>query len=233
MKNMIEAEIKFRHEYKHYINLADSFAIKKSLALVASPDKNTGPDGKYKIRSLYFETPNDKVLKEKLYGVNDREKFRIRYYNDDYSFIKLEKKTKVNGLGNKLSAPLTREECEKIIAGDIAWMRDSKYGLILELYSKMKFQQLRPKTIVDYLREPFVYKPGNVRITIDSEIKTGINSKDLFSEKLPSARINNEEVMILEVKYDEFLPDVIRNMIQTKNRKSTAFSKYAVSRIYG
>lgn len=228
-----ERKIQFRHEYKHFINMADYLAIKRRLSLVARPDRHAGPDGKYRIRSLYFETPDDKNLKEKLYGVNNREKFRIRYYNDNTSFIKLEKKTKVNGLGNKLSALLTKAECEKLVAGDIDWMRNSQYPLVLELYAKIKYQQLRPKTIVDYIREPFIYEPGNVRVTIDTAIQTGIQSKDLFCQNLPTIRTNAGNVIILEVKYDEFLPDIIRAAIQLKNRKATAFSKYAVCRVFG
>lgn len=223
----------FRHEFKHYINLADAMIIKNNLRLIARSDTNAGPDGKYRIRSLYFETPDDKILREKLEGINSREKFRIRYYNDDTNFIKLEKKTKINGFGNKISAPITKEECEKLLIGEIEWMRNSGDALIIELYVKMKFQQLKPKTIVDYYREPFVYKPGNVRITIDSQIETGINSKDFFSLNLPTVRINAESIIILEVKYDAFLPNVIRDLIQVKNRKATAFSKYAMCRIYG
>ncbi len=213
---------KFRHEYKHYINMADYIAIKRRLSLVARPDRHAGPDGKYRIRSLYFETPDDKNLREKLYGVNNREKFRIRYYNDNTTFIKLEKKTKVNGLGNKLSAPLTKTECEKLIAGDIDWMRDSRYALVLELYAKMKYQQLRPKTIVDYIREPFIYEPGNVRVTIDTAIQTGIQSKDLFVKSADNS-YQCRPSHYPEVKYDEFLPDVIRVAIQLKNKKRPLF----------
>lgn len=229
----MEKDMKFRHEYKHYINMADYIAIKQRLSYIAKSDCHAGPDGKYRIRSLYFETPDDKNLKEKLYGVNNREKFRIRYYDEDTSFIKLEKKTKVNGFGNKLSAPMTKEECEKLIAGDTEWMRSSECPLVLELYAKMKFQLLRPKTIVDYIREPFIYNPGNVRVTIDSGIETGINSTDLFNQNLPTVRSSAGNVIILEVKYDEFIPEVIKAAVQTRNRKSTAFSKYAACRVFG
>lgn len=211
--------MKFRHEFKYYINMADEIAIKKNLSAIASLDENAGNEGKYRIRSLYFETPEDRVLMEKLYGINNREKFRIRYYNEDTAFIKLEKKIKVNGFGHKISAPVTKELCEKLLVGDVGWMRNSSHALIVELYAKMKFQQLKPKTVVDYIREPFIYGPGNVRITIDSQIQTGINAKDLFSQNLPTIRINKENIIILEVKYDEFLPEVIRDAIQVKNRK--------------
>lgn len=228
-----EKPVKFRHELKHYINLADYLSIRQRLLAVARPDGHTGPEGTYKIRSLYFETPEDKALNEKLSGINQREKFRLHYYNGDLSNIKLEKKTKIGGLGNKRSAQITREECEKLMEGELEWMMASEEPLLLELYAKMKYQQLKPKTVVDYVREPYVFGPGNVRMTIDSQIKTGIHSKDFFHLELPTIPTAVGNVIILEVKYDAFLPDIMRDIIQQGNRKSTAYSKYAISRIYG
>ena len=223
----------FRHELKYYLNTADYLIIKNRLSTIAGPDEHTDANGSYRIRSLYFETPDDKALLEKLYGVNEREKFRIRYYNNDTSFIRLEKKTKINNLTNKISASVTKDECEKLIAGDTEWMRESKNGLILELYAKMKYQLLRPKTLVDYMREPFVYRPGNVRVTFDTKISTGVNSTDLFSAKTPMIKTHGEPVIIMEVKYDNYLPEIIRSMVQVQNRRVTAFSKYAVARVFG
>ncbi|GAA0694808.1 VTC domain-containing protein [Clostridium cadaveris] len=222
-----------RHEFKHYINLADYFALIQRLKIITKQDPYAGENGEYKIRSLYFDNLYDKVLNEKINGVNKREKFRIRYYNDDTSFIKLEKKSKVNGLCYKESALITKEECEKIISGDIEWMRKCCNKLILEFYAKMNFQQLKPKTIVDYEREPFIYDAGNVRITIDKNIRTGIYSKDLFDNNLPTMVTDNEGIMILEIKYDEFIPEIIKNIIEIKDRQASAFSKYAACRIYG
>lgn len=228
-----EAPIDFRHELKHYINLNDYYQIRQRLMAVASLDSHAGEKGYYHIRSLYFDTPDDKALREKLDGINPREKFRLRYYNDEYDRVKLEKKSKVNNLGNKQSAPLSREECELLLAGDTGWMRSSKHPLVLELYAKMQYQLLRPKTVVDYVREPYLYQPGNVRVTIDSEIRTGIHSWDFFHRELPTIRSGAEEIIVLEVKYDAFLPDLIRNAIQLNNRRAAACSKYALSRIFG
>lgn len=224
---------KFRHEVKHYISTSDYIALKQRLKLITTVDPHVGEDGKYRIRSLYFDNLYDKALREKLYGINNREKFRIRYYNDDFNYIKLEKKSKTNGLCNKISTRITREECEMIINGDLTWMRDSNRALIMELYSKMNYQQLRPKTIVDYIREPFIFKAGNVRITLDSNITTGIFSKDFFNQNLAMVTPDINGVIILEVKYDEYIPDIIKDIVQVNNRKSTAFSKYAVCRLYG
>lgn len=224
---------KFRHENKYYLNLADYLTIKARLTQIADRDSHADANGLYRIRSLYFETPDDKALNEKLFGIREREKFRIRLYNNDDSFIRLEKKTKINTLSSKISCHVTKEECEKIIAGDIEWMRDSKRALLLELYTKIKYQQLRPKTIVDYDRECFIYKPGNVRVTLDTQISTGVSSTDLFNKNTPMIKAHGTPVMIMEVKFDNFLPTIIREMVQLPNRRVTAFSKYAVARIFG
>lgn len=222
-----------RHELKHHINYLDYVAIRNRLQVVAKQDANVGEEGTYQIRSLYFDNYQDKALREKIDGVNKREKFRIRYYNNDFSYIKLEKKSKIYGLCNKLSAAVTKEECERIIQGDIEWMRECKQGLLLELYAKMKYQQLRPKTIVEYTREPFVYQTGNVRITFDSKVRTGISSKDFFDLEAPTVAANEENITILEVKYDHFLPEIIENCIQMRDRRTTTFSKYVACRLYG
>lgn len=189
-------------------------------------------DGKYEIRSLYFDNVRDKALREKTDGVNVREKFRIRYYNGDSSFIKLEKKSKINGLCLKENARLTKEETQAIIDGNVGWMKDSSESLIRELYIKMITQGLRPKTIVDYTREPFIFAPGNVRVTLDYNIRTGMLGTDFFNMSCTTIPAG-EDAIILEVKWDEFLPDIIRDIVQLKNGRAGAFSKYAACRIYG
>lgn len=233
LENIKNAPITFRHELKHYINLFDYYQIRQRLRAIAHLDSHAGEEGVYRIRSLYFDTPDDKALREKLNGVNHREKFRLRYYNEETQSVKLEKKTKLNNLGRKDTAPLTREECELLIAGETDWMRSSTLPLVVELYAKMQYQLLSPKTVVDYIREPYLYEPGNVRVTIDSKIRTGIHSRDFFNQEMPTVRSGTEDMIVLEVKYDEFLPDVIRNAIQLNNRRATACSKYAMCRLYG
>jgi len=230
--NQCERPAVYRHELKHYINLSDYYGIRQRLKAVVSADCHAGADGTYQIRSLYFETPDNKALREKLYGIDNREKFRLRYYNHDFSVIRLEKKSKTGGLGMKRTASLSKFECEKLIEGDLDWMTESSDPLILELYTKMHFQRLTPKTVVEYVREPYFFRPGNVRITIDREIKTGIHSKDFFNPELPMIRTNAENIIILEVKYDAFLPDVIRDIVQLDHRSATAFSKYAAGRLF-
>ena len=193
-------------------------------------DKNA-VNGKYFIRSLYFDNAADKALREKLDGVNNREKFRIRYYNHNTDLIHLEKKSKRNGLSSKVQAKLTAAEARSIVDGDWEWMKDSDRPLVRELYGKMQSQGLRPKTIVDYIREPFVYAPGNVRVTLDYDIRTGLRSTDFLNPDCVTVPAGDAPI-VLEVKWDAFLPNIIRDIIQLDGRHTSAFSKYAICRIY-
>lgn len=219
-----------RHEWKHEITYSDMLAIRQRLSAIAKRDSHT-VNGKYFIRSLYFDNLSDKALREKLDGISRREKFRIRYYNGNTSVIHLEKKSKIGGLGNKQSADLTAEEAQWIVDGKLDWMLHSNRPLVQELYVKMTTEGLRPKTIVDYTREPFVYAPGNVRVTLDYDIRTGGSCVDFLNIHCPTIPAGDAAI-ILEVKWDEFLPSVIRDAVQLNNRRVGAYSKYAACRIY-
>ncbi len=221
----------FRHEWKHEINISDMIALRSRLRAVAQTDPHA-VDGIYEIRSLYFDDLSDTALHAKLDGVNNREKFRLRYYNKDTSLIHLEKKSKRNGLGTKENAVITKEDAQALIGGEYSWMSKSQHPLTKELYTKMTTGQLRPKTIVDYTREPYIFPAGNVRITIDYNIRTGLKSIDFLNPECVTIPAGNAPI-ILEVKWDAYLPDIIRDIIQLQNRHSCAFSKYAACRIYG
>lgn len=221
----------FRHEWKHEINVSDMITLRHRLRSIAQTDIHT-VNGKYKIRSLYFDNPSDKALLEKINGVNIREKFRIRYYNDDTSLINLEKKSKFGSLGSKAKTVLSKEEAQAIVSGDYSWMMNSNRPLVEELYSKITTQRLSPKTIVDYIREPYVYPPGNVRITMDYNIRTGLGCTDFLNPECITVPAGDTSI-ILEVKWDAYLPDIIRDAIQLEGRRTSAFSKYAACRIYG
>ena len=230
-KKVSSTEPHYRHEWKHEISYADQLVIRQRLRAVAEPDKHAR-DGQYLIRSLYFDNARDKALREKIDGVNLRAKFRIRYYNGDTSLIHLEKKSRRSGLGTKYSAVLSAEEVQKILDGDIDWMLGCDRPLVQELYCKMRNQGLRPKTIVDYVREPYVFRPGNVRVTFDREIRTALSCRDFLNPDCVTIPAGDAGI-ILEVKWDEFLPDIIRDAVWMPGRRVTAFSKYAQCRIYG
>ncbi|MBQ8567758.1 MAG: polyphosphate polymerase domain-containing protein [Oscillospiraceae bacterium] len=221
----------YRHELKHEINYSDYLQIKHRLSAITKPDPHA-QNGKYHIRSLYFDDMKDTALREKLNGINRREKFRIRCYDQDTSFIRLEKKSKLNGLGNKQSAMLSADNVSQIINGDTSWMINDNQPLVRELYTKINCENLRPKTIVDYTREPFIYPAGNVRVTLDYNIRTGYMCTDFLDPDCITLPIKDDAI-ILEVKWDEFLPTVILDAVQLSSRHTTAFSKYAACRIYG
>lgn len=221
----------YRHEIKHFITQADAVSIRKNLSVVASIDSHAQKDGAYRIRSLYFDDLRNTALWEKLDGVNERRKFRIRYYNADLSYIMLECKMKRDNVGCKLQERLTEDELRRIIDGDIAWMVSSGRPLLVTLYVEMKTKGLRPKCVVEYMRVPFVYGPGNVRVTIDWNIRTGPPGQ--FMDPCGLTLPVEGDPMLLEVKWDEYMPSIIRRATALKSRGPTAFSKYAACHVYG
>lgn len=224
--------MKLRHEYKIFINYSDYLTVRSRLRAVIPHDNHVDETGEYKIRSLYFDNMYNKALYEKISGVSIREKFRIRCYNDNYDFIKLEKKSKINGMCSKVSETVTKEEVRRIIQGDTEWMLNSDRQLVSELYTKMKTEQLRPKVIVDYNREPFVYSAGNVRITLDRNVRTSINSVDMLNPHIPTVLAEGQTI-ILEVKYDNYKPTMISDIVMVQDRLVSSFSKYVACRKFG
>ena len=222
--------MQFRHEVKHEISVHDMRILRQRLAAVMQPDGHA-VNGRYEIRSLYFDNPEDKALREKLDGVGIREKYRIRLYNNDPSVIHLERKFKHGGLGYKDSAGLTKEQAGAIVCGDVEWMAGSTDEVILGFYTRIKNEGLKPRVIVDYTREPFVFAPGNVRVTLDYNIRTGMGCTNLLDPACVTVPVKDAPC-ILEVKWDAFLPDVIRDAVQLDGRRSGAFSKYAAARMY-
>lgn len=230
----MEKKPHYRHELKYDIGISEYLQLIPRIRTVMHKDLNTGDDGLYRIKSAYFDNYHDKALREKIEGIQKREKFRLRWYNDDFSWIMLEKKMKFNDLCLKYSVGLSEKEFIQIMNGDIEWMRFNKNLLIQELYIKEKCQLLRPKVIVSYTREPYIYEPGNVRITFDSDLRTSLHHPLSEGSETPlvDARMEQGKI-ILEVKYDDFLPSVISDILQLGNIRQSAFSKYGICRRFG
>ena len=262
-----EPEVQWRHEWKYELSAAAAVIIRSRLRAVARPDPHIsgGKDGKYRIRSLYFDNYQNRALWEKLDGLNDREKFRIRCYNNDLSWIRLEKKYKRNGLGAKFGEKIDRETVTEILNGSmnlkVLRENESAYPLLRELVVKMRCEGLRPKVIVDYQREPYLFDAGNVRVTFDSDLRASLNPADFLeisyapfpvSYPLSLARdalnLNRDgktryqkhgifptenSPLLMEVKWDNFLPSIIQDAIGMPNLPASAFSKYAQCRSFG
>ena len=230
----MEKENRFRHELKYAVSYPDYLAIRNRIRKIMTTDPHASAEGLYRIRSIYFDNSDDKALREKTDGVAKREKFRIRYYNDDLSFITLEKKMKINDLCLKCDAAISESECRRILDNDLSWMRDDRRGLVQELYAKMNYERLRPRVLVSYVREPYIYRPGNVRITFDSLIRTSLYYRDFLTKEVSDiSATDTPKDMLLEVKYDAFLPEIIQDMIQTEGIRQQSFSKYGACRRFG
>lgn len=223
-----------RHELKYDLDYGTYLSLRQRLKAIMKPDPHAGSDGCYTIRSIYFDNINDKALREKLDGIQKREKFRIRYYNDDFSFITLEKKQKINNLCLKCGATISETECRALLGGRLNWMMRHPSELVRELYCKMKSSLLRPRVLVSYQREPYIYTAGNVRITFDSEVRSTLWHQT-FLEPIPHdvSAFDTPQQMLMEIKFDAFLPDVIRLLIQSEGICQEAFSKYGVCRRFG
>ena len=220
-----------RHELKYGINPADRAALRPRLRAVARYDENAGENGAYKVRSLYFDNYGDKAVIEKLSGQSRREKFRLRYYNDDPSFIRLEKKSKANRLTYKEGCIISMERCEALLRGEYEYLMVPDNPLFMELYAKMRFQNLRPRCIVDYDREAYVYRPGNTRITFDGNIRASGHFGAFLDAGLATIPAAAASSLVLEIKYDGFLPDIMRDVAQIGWRNQAEFSKYLAARL--
>ena len=226
-------ETRFRHENKFEISYGQYICIRGRLKAVCRPDPHADENGTYLIRSIYFDNDDNKALKEKITGAARREKFRIRYYNDDFNYVTLEKKQKINELCKKVECSLTKDEMCDILSGDLDFMKSHTAPLVRELYTDMKTQQLRPKVLVSYRREPYIFRPGNVRVTFDSGIKTAPLGCD-FPERIYEVSATDDPgMMIMEVKYDDFLPNIISCIVNEGNIRQQSFSKYEACRKFG
>lgn len=220
---------KYRQEIKMNINSIDRAVLSRRLSSVLNRDKHTGEKGYYKVRSLYFDDLNDNAVIEKLIGVKVREKYRIRTYESSTSVIRLEKKVKNNNFGYKESALLTPAECQSLLNREYEFLKNRPEMVCKQLYVKMRTGLFRPKTIVEYNREAYYWEPGRIRITIDSELKTGLTSTEFLDCSLPMTPAAANQA-ILEIKYDSFLPSHIANLICLDSRQRSAISKYVMCR---
>jgi len=226
----VNQSLQYRNEFKYYISPHQRFLITQKLKGILQLDQHVSGDGEYHIRSLYFDDIKNTALHEKLGGIRDRAKYRIRIYNKSDNIIYFEKKIKFRDYIAKVKEPITRAMYEQIIIGNYDVLKEGNKPLLLEIYSQMKNQLLRPVVIVDYIREPYVSQHGNVRITFDKELRTGLNNIDIFDPDLKPVSALDDERIILEIKYDEYLPQVIQAALQLEYINQTSASKYVICR---
>ena len=210
----------FRHEYKYLISEASARLLKARLPHIMRRDEHTGTAQSYTIRSLYFDDPQRTAYEEKMAGLRDRVKYRIRYYNADPTFIKLEKKEKRNNLTKKTAQTISLQQAQRLQR-----RLPVEEGLAMELQLE---KQLSPCVLVEYDRTPFVHHDGNTRITLDENLRTRSCCTDLFASSASMLPVLERGQVILEVKFDDFLPSHLALALSDIPKHALAISKYAL-----
>lgn len=221
---------KFRHEIKLALSQAEYRVMSARLSSMLGRDENAGDDGEYFIRSLYFDDVSRTAYYEKLSGVADRKKYRLRIYNYSDSVIKLECKEKRGDRIKKRSASVTPEQARGMIKGDFSVLYGSEDPLCHEVLSLAKGKGLAPSVVVDYDREAYVHPVGNVRLTFDKALHAGISGADIFDKELVTVPVFPDGTVIFEIKYDELLPVYIRDLVSTAHGERIALSKFCLCR---
>lgn len=217
----------YRHELKYLINLADYYGVKARLTPLMRLDP-MAQNGGYDLRSLYFDDLWNTAYTEKLMGIDTRRKFRIRIYNGSDATIKLECKEKSGQYIRKLSARLTRDEYDRIIQKDYAFLLARPEPVCRDFYLACTTRLLTPRVVVVYDREPFICDAGTVRITFDRNVAAGALGNDLFDPDLPLLSVLEPGKMVMEVKFTAFLPQFVRDVLPPKAAEFTAVSKYVL-----
>lgn len=224
---MKSSSSKYRHELKYLITYEQMEWIKKRLAMIMDADANA-QNGSYMIRSLYFDDMWETAYSEKMAGTSSRKKYRVRCYNGSSDVIKLECKKKEGQYINKTAVSLSTDEFYRTLSGDIEDFKDSDHMLKREFYMQTMVNQMKPKVIVDYEREPYVYPFGDVRITFDKNVRVALSDYDIFNMELPTIEVLPKGQLIMEVKFTEYLPEIIRDILPREGTVHTAASKYVM-----
>jgi hypothetical protein len=222
----------YRNELKYYINAHQKKLMANKLSKVCQRDPFSDADGGYLISSLYFDDYNQSSFFDKLSGIRDRKKYRVRVYNYQPNVIKLERKIKREYVTDKSHIQISKEEYDSLVSGDASFLRHKDDVVAKDFYLYHQTKNLRPRVVVEYRREAFIYKYGDVRICFDYLLKAGVYQKDLFSTGYMISAIPHDQI-ILEVKYTGYFPDVIRNIIQINNLQWQSSSKYAKCCVVG
>ena len=218
----------YRHEYKFLISPSAAALLKLRLPHVMRRDPHAGPEGMYTIRSLYFDDPNYSAFWDKVDGVDNRTKYRIRCYNGDTSHCRLERKEKHGNLTRKTSQAITPQDALALQNGDFFGCPDHPTGLTEELRKLCATGGMRPIVLVDYDRTPFVCVSGNTRITLDENLRTRPYCPDLFAPSTCMIPVMEKDEVVLEVKFDDFLPGYLRDALSDIPKTAMSISKFAM-----
>lgn len=216
-------ENNYRHEHKFLISQTGALLLRRRLSGLMKPDSHAGETGQYTIRSLYFDDLHFSAYDEKMAGIRDRVKYRLRCYNGNREFIRLEKKEKRGDLTRKTGQTVTPQEAKAL--------QDCCRGLGSDLLGELHAAigcGLRPAVLVEYDRTPFICDAGNTRITLDENIRTKPYRQDLWESETSMLPVLEHGQVVLEVKYDDFLPGYLAAALEDVPKVNLAISKYVL-----
>ncbi len=220
-----------RHEFKYQIDMLQYQVLQKKLRTVLKPDPYMKPNSAYNVRSLYFDDFKDSAFKEKQAGISNRKKYRLRIYNHTDAVIKFECKRKIGSYVLKHSTRVTRFEANKLVAGEYDFLAKTEDRLLRQFYYETRCNLMHPVVVVEYEREAFIHPIGNVRITFDSFLRTGIGGASFFDDATAMMGVVNNPGMVLEVKYNEVLPEYIRGLFPETICPRMSIGKFELCRI--
>lgn len=220
----------YRKELKYVISLEKVFRIRNRLSSFLDYDTYSNEEG-YIVRSLYFDSINDKDLFDTLYGLNDKHKIRLRIYSVHDQQVKLEWKRKTGSDSHKVTLLITRENAELMINGDYEFLRSMENDQALSIYHILKREAYSPRTIVEYKRVAYVHPISNIRICFDYQLKASLTPFNFFEENIGVLPILSVDQAVLEVKYDDYLPTLIKEVLSPMDELSQANSKYVQARM--
>lgn len=221
--------MKLRKEIKYPITFLEFSRLRKRLECYMQPDPYSGSSG-YRVRTLYFEACDDRDLLDCLNGSLEKRKIRLRFYPPDTEFFRLEYKCKYGLEGIKHSITLSKEQACCMIRGDYSFLTTLADPLATELYGRLMTGVYRPKVIVDYHRIAYIYPADNTRINFDTAISGSYVTDSVLEEHPGLIPVMNPDSGVLEVKYDNFLVGVLKEILESVNLLSSAYSKYMLSR---
>ena len=221
-----------RNELKYYIPYKEYTVLSNSLKKIFQQDKHNKENiGGYFVRSLYFDTIDDKSFEDKVGGIEERSKYRLRIYDTDSKSVKFEIKSKINNTTTKETAVISRSDAEEIQNGNYKVMLKYNNTVLNKAYIEFKKRPYNPVVRVDYLREAFLLCDTNkIRVVFDRFLKSTLLQLDLFADAIMMPQLKND-IVIMEIKYDNFIPMWIKQLLQVQSFERSALSKYIIGRL--
>jgi SPX domain protein involved in polyphosphate accumulation len=219
-----------RNELKFYVDRRNAAGLREFLKGNMYLDSNAGETGSYCIRSLYFDTVDNNDYYDKILGCSIRKKIRLRVYNYSRDVVKLELKNRYSSCIYKESTNIMSEEADRLIKGDCSFLLNYNEQAAGKIFAFMHQSLYRPKLLIDYEREAYLYPVQNIRITIDKNVRVNTSSFDLFDKSVCMTPVLNKELYILEIKYDHMLPGFLRRVISGFEARRSEISKYCLGR---